>query len=108
MNTQQSTLPDEARSDLRSVVKAVDDEISRLSKVRTGESFGSTDRLKDNWNELVNLLNLGPEPEYRECPFCHAIGMRLAIRCGYCWRVLPTLISPAEAPEAEPECSISL
>jgi hypothetical protein len=98
MNSQQSKIPDEARSHLRSVVTAVDGEISQLAQVRTGEPSVTTDRLKEKWKELIGLLALGPEPEYRECPFCHNVGMRFASQCGFCWKKLPPFMSALEEP----------
>jgi hypothetical protein len=98
MNSQQSKIPDAARSYLRSVVTAVDGEISQLEQVRIGEPSVTTDRLKEKWKELIGLLALGPEPEYRECPFCHKVGMRFASQCGFCWEKLPPFMSPPEAP----------
>jgi hypothetical protein len=103
MNSQPSQLPDAARSYLRSVVAKVDCEISRLVQVGNGEPLGTTDNLRDRWKELVSLLALGPEPEYRECPSCHRIGMRFATRCGHCWIALPPYIAPPEVPGQEPE-----
>ena len=103
MNSQQLIAPDSARSYLRSVVEAVDCEISHLKQVRTGEPHVTTDQLGENWKELVGLLALGPEPEYRECPSCHNIGMRLATRCGFCWIKLPPFILPPEAPDKRSE-----
>jgi hypothetical protein len=97
MNSQQSKVPDAARSYLRSVVMAVDFEMSHLEQGGTGESHVTTDQLKENWKELVTLLALGPEPGYRECPSCHNIGMRLATRCRFCWIKLPPFYSPPEA-----------
>ena len=96
MRIQQSKTPDAARSYLRSLVTAVDCEMSQLAQVRTGEPFGPTDQLREHWKELVILLALGPEPEYRECPACHSIGLRFATQCGFCWIKLPSLISHAE------------
>ena len=103
MNNQQPQIPNAARSYLRSVVTAVDCDISRLAQISAGEPIGTTDQLREHWRELVSLLALGPEPEYRECPFCHTIGMRLATRCGYCWKLLPPFTSSPEAPDKEPE-----
>jgi hypothetical protein len=98
MSRQQAKIPDAERSYLRSAVTAVDCEISRLAQVKIGEPSVTTDRLKEKWKELIGLLALGPEPEYRECPFCHGIGMRFASQCGYCWKKLPPFMSPPEAP----------
>jgi hypothetical protein len=41
------------------------------------------------WSRLVEMLDLGAEPEMRECPNCKHMGMLLATRCGHCWAVLP-------------------
>lgn len=48
------------------------------------------------WGELVALLALGPQPETRECPKCHGIGMRAASRCGRCWAALEALPASKE------------
>ncbi len=77
----QKRVPDAVRSQLRSVVAAVDYDVSHLE----AEFYETTERLKNNWDELLTLLVLGPEPEYRECASCHNIGMRLATRRGFCW-----------------------
>ena len=61
-------IPDAARSYLRSVVAAVDCEMSHLSKqVMSGELQVTTKRLIESWEKLVTLMALGPEPEYRKC-----------------------------------------
>jgi len=49
------------------------------------------------WTELVALLALLPAPETRECPKCHAIGMRAASRCSRCWVALEPLPATASA-----------
>jgi len=82
---------------------AVDSEMSHLDQGGTGEPHATTNQLKKNWKELVTLLALGPEPEYRECPSCHGIGMRLATRCGFCWAKLPPFISSPETLDKESE-----
>jgi hypothetical protein len=106
MNSQQLKSPDAERSHLRLVVEAVDYEVSHLKQDRTSGPQGATDQLIENWKELVSLLAIGPEPEYRECPFCHNIGIRFATLCGFCWKKLPPFISPPEAPgtKLEPIC----
>jgi len=96
MNNQQIKSPDPAQSYLRSVVTAVDFEMSHLRQAMTDESHATVGRLIDRWEELVSSLALGPEPEYRECQFCGNIGMRLATRCGSCWSKLPPLITCSE------------
>ena len=83
--------PDAQRSHLRGIVATIADELSRLQD--QGPTGGPTDRLLGSWAELVATLALGPEPEMRECPVCHHIGMRAATLCGHCWTTLvpPTL-----------------
>jgi hypothetical protein len=54
--------------------------------------------LRAAWDDLLKVLALGPDPETRECPTCHAVGMRGASRCGNCWTALAPL--PADAPSA--------
>jgi len=101
MNHEQLQVPDPARSYLRSVVSAVDCEISQLAQIRTGEPIQTTDQLREQWKELISLLALGTEPEYRECPSCHHVGMRFATHCGFCWTRLPPFISSPDAPGKE-------
>ncbi len=98
MNKQQIAGPDAARSYLRSVVETVDYDISHLDQAGTGEPYGTIEQLRKHWKELVSLLELGPEPEYRECPSCRSTGIRSATRCGFCWIKLPPLIPPPEEP----------
>jgi hypothetical protein len=80
-------LPDPARSRLRVVVAAVDSAVSNLPATEAGSPGG----LGLIWRELVDLLALGPEPGYRECPACGGVGMRVATVCGYCWTKLAPL-----------------
>ena len=85
--------PDHVRTPLRSAVMAVDSEMFRLKQAKTGNLPVRTERLVENWEQLVSLLALGPEPEYRPCPFCDNIGIRSATRCGACWKKLPPFVS---------------
>ena len=55
------------------------------------EREGPTTALDITWSRLVNMLDLGPEPEMRECPTCKRPGLIGATRCGYCWSPLPAL-----------------
>lgn len=64
------------------------------------DKVGPADRqpktaLETSWSRLVALLDLGSEPEMRECPSCHAMGMAGATRCGNCWASLPA-VAPKE------------
>jgi hypothetical protein len=41
--------------------------------------------LRESWTAFVDLLDLPAPVERRECPVCKHLGMRTALRCGYCW-----------------------
>jgi hypothetical protein len=41
------------------------------------------------WSRLVEMLDLGTEPEMRECPSCKGLCMLGATRCLHCWSSLP-------------------
>jgi hypothetical protein len=101
MNSQGFSPPDAARSRLRAIVATVDGEIVRLTVPVTAED-GKTvpNGLRASWDKLVEQLALGPEPEVRECPVCHHIGMSAATICGYCWKPLtpPTERAGGSAP----------
>ena len=89
MDSQAFSPPDAARSRLRAIVATVDSEIARLTLPATAEDGKSQPNgLRVSWDQLVEQLALGPEPEVRECPVCHHIGMRAATVCGYCWAPL--------------------
>lgn len=79
---------DAARDHLRTVVAAVDLEVTRLP---AGDGNHATDELRASWTALVKLLALGGTPETRECPKCHGTGMRAASRCAHCWAKLEPL-----------------
>ena len=81
--------PDAAVSKLRAIVAVIDQEIVQAPPTPT---------LRAAWAELVDVLALGPSPQTRECPACHAIGMRAASRCGTCWAALPPLPPLAAEP----------
>jgi hypothetical protein len=92
MNQSQSRLPDAARSHLRSVVANVEQNLSMVSQHDlTEENRVAMQGLLISWNTLVETLNLGPEPAYRECPVCKHLGMHDATTCGYCWTTLTPL-----------------
>jgi hypothetical protein len=64
---------------VRSAIEAMDREVSRLA---AHASVNGAARLRDllaSWNTLIDLLELGPRPERRECPHCG---------CGRCWMEL--------------------
>lgn len=85
---------DTALTKLRSIAAVIDQEIAQAPP---------TPALRAAWDELVQVLALGPAPQTRECPACHGIGMRAASRCGHCWTALAPLAPLAElasAPQA--------
>jgi hypothetical protein len=101
MNSPGSSHPDAARSRLRAIVNTVDGEIARLTLPDTAEDGKALPNgLRTSWDKLVTELALGPEPDVRECPQCHHIGMRAANVCGYCWTPLapPAKGSSGSAP----------
>jgi hypothetical protein len=77
---------------VRAAVGAMEREVALLGRGNsTGEPTGEPDGLeplRTSWRALVDALALGPDPEYRACPYCGATGMRAATRCGTCWKVL--------------------
>jgi hypothetical protein len=89
MNSPRFSVPDAARSRLRATVVTIEREIAHLPGQEADDNGRSPlNRLLASWNDLVEQLALGPEPEVRECPVCGHIGMRAATRCGYCWTKL--------------------
>ena len=72
---------------LRTVIAAIDRELSRLP-TSEGDGVAASQPLRRSWAELVELLALGPAPETRQCPICGHTGMRAATRCGHCWNKL--------------------
>jgi hypothetical protein len=94
MTTRQASGPDAGRSRLRATVAAMDRSISRLPRQAMDTDVTSTvNALLASFADLVEQLELGPEPEVRQCPSCMQIVMLAATRCGYCWNV----ITPAAA-----------
>ncbi|HTE55962.1 MAG TPA: hypothetical protein VK698_34150 [Kofleriaceae bacterium] len=89
MNDPQFSGPDPARTRLRATIATVERELALLPGAGAGDG-GVTPRarLLASWADLVDQLQLGPEPPVRECPVCRHIGMRAATLCGYCWTKL--------------------
>jgi hypothetical protein len=78
----------DSKDGVRAAVGAMDREVALLGGgTSTGEP-GSLEALRSSWRVLLDALALGPDPEYRACPYCGATGMRAATRCGTCWKVL--------------------
>lgn len=84
---------------LRPIVEALDREMALLhARDARGEVTGAdTAALLSAWARLVEFLALGPPPELRACPFCGAVDMRAATRCGRCWAKLDPLPAAASA-----------
>jgi hypothetical protein len=92
MNNQMLTFSGTDLSKLRTLVTAVGIEIAHVPGAATtaGNQSTKTD-LATTWSNLVTMLDLGSEPEIRECPQCkHACAIG-ASRCGHCWTSLPAL-----------------
>lgn len=76
-------------SKLRALVTAVEQEVALAPGATAVKSAGPRTALDMTWSRLVEMLDLGTEPEMRTCPACKqpcAVG---ASRCGHCWVSLP-------------------
>ena len=73
---------------IRAAVDTMGDEVTRLGEGATAAYGKDLTALRASWGALVDVLALGPAPEYRECPHCGTTGMRAATRCGHCWEKL--------------------
>ncbi|MEQ1565453.1 MAG: hypothetical protein ABMA64_07440 [Myxococcota bacterium] len=70
---------------LRATVATLDREIGLLPPP------ASPNELVPSWRALVEQLDLGPPPVYRECPACGQRGRPDASVCGFCWTKLAPL-----------------
>jgi hypothetical protein len=78
-------------SRLRSLVTAVGKEVALApGAATTAENQTPRTALDVTWSRLVEMLDLGTEPEMRECPACKHQCTLGASRCGHCWTILPT------------------
>jgi hypothetical protein len=76
-------------SKLRTLVTAVEKEIALVPGATAVKGASPRAALDLTWSRLVEMLDLGTEPEMRTCPACRqpcAVG---ASRCGHCWVSLP-------------------
>ena len=85
------SLSDASLTALRLLVKDIDAQLSVLSAWPTPPGAELAGQLQSSWAKVVEVLDLGPEPELRECPVCHHNGLRAATVCGYCWSKLVPL-----------------
>ena len=63
--------PDARRSQLRTLIGRINRTVPAVT-------------LQVAWHDLIEALDLGPEPVTKSCPSCRAIVMRDATRCGHC------------------------
>lgn len=97
MNDARDSVPDAKRSRLRATIAAIERELARFPAEVTNDNRATpADSLRASVADLVGQLALGPEPEYRQCPACKRVGMRVATVCGHCW----TKLAPSPAPES--------
>jgi hypothetical protein len=92
MNNLMLTFSGVELSRLRTLVAAVGKEIALVPGAATAaESQPPRTALDMTWSRLVAMLDLGTEPEMRECPACKHLCMLGASRCGHCWSSLPAV-----------------
>jgi len=89
MNNQMLSFAGADLSRLRTLVAAVGKEIALAPGATTAESQTPRSPLDMTWSRLVEMLDLGTEPEMRECPACKHLCTLGASRCGRCWASLP-------------------
>ena len=92
MNNLMLTFSGVELSRLRTLVAAVGKEIALVLGAPTPAASQTPGTGLDmTWSRLVDMLDLGTEPEMRECPACKHLCMLGATRCGRCWTSLPAL-----------------
>jgi hypothetical protein len=85
-------------SRLRTLVAAVEKEVAlTASSDPLPQGQPPSTGLAEAWSRLVGMLDLGAEPEMRQCPVCKNLCMLGATRCGHCWSSLPAAIERATA-----------
>jgi hypothetical protein len=76
-------------SRLRTLVAAVDKEVVHDSGSSTAaDGQTSKSALNTTWSCLVEMLDLGTEPEMRTCQTCKHSCTLGATRCDHCWTSL--------------------
>jgi len=89
MTSIQDAGPDAARSRLRATIATMEQQLAHLPAPAAGaDGKVPANELLASFNDLVQQLALGPEPELRVCPVCKSVGMREATICGHCWTKL--------------------
>jgi hypothetical protein len=80
---------------LRTLVTAVGKQIALAPGATVTDSLSPRTELDKTWSRLVEMLDLGNEPEMRTCPVCKHHYRPGATRCGHCWTSLNTSQSKA-------------
>jgi hypothetical protein len=81
--------PDPAKSRLRTTVATMERELASMrTALKKSDGKGPHEALIASFDDLVQQLALGPEPELRNCPTCGGVCMRLATVCAACWTKL--------------------
>lgn len=71
---------------LRKLISEIDGHLVAMGPpADAGAERASFDALNASWASMVKLLDVGPEPEVRDCPSCRGTIMRAATRCMHCW-----------------------
>jgi hypothetical protein len=97
MNNLRLTFSGVELSRLRALVTAVGKEIGLVpGAVSSGGGQAPKTALDMTWSRLVEMLDLGAEPEMHTCPECHQPCAPGATRCGHCWKSLPPATAKAE------------
>ncbi len=74
------------KTSIRRLLADIGQQIQDVRTTREGPLPAATlGALEGSWASLVKLLDVGPEPEVRSCPFCGGTIMRAATRCMHCW-----------------------
>jgi Double zinc ribbon domain len=97
---------------LRATVASIEHELAQLPlEMRGHNGSPSTKALVDAFAELVAQLDLGFEPETRQCPVCQQVVRRTATLCGHCWTALDPITAHGPAgtttkPAADPPARV--
>ncbi len=79
--------PDRTR--LRMLVASMQREIDSIPRRSVGDDrSGLSVDFVASFDELVEQLDLGPEPVVRACPVCHEVGTLTGTICSHCWTPL--------------------
>lgn len=84
MNQPTLTIAESAQINLRRAVATVEKNLAELTAPT--QQSRALEELRGSWRAFLVLLDLGPEPERRECPFCGGPMRLLATRCVHCWK----------------------